>query len=102
MFIKCIPYFAIVTLEYGIGLITGMPIIAGYAGFSPLFFYTFTPYFAVSAAVTVWGYHLTDRYYLGAAVNAMLFAWVCNSCVEVGQSWEFSGRGLNGSNQTSL
>jgi dienelactone hydrolase len=76
MFIKCIPYFAIVTLEYGIGLITGMPIIGGYAGFSLLFFYAFTPYFAVSAAVTVWGYHLTDRYYLGAAVNAMLFAWV--------------------------
>jgi uncharacterized protein YutE (UPF0331/DUF86 family) len=28
--------------------------------------------------------------------------WLCNSCVEVGQSWTFSSRGLNSSNQTSL
>ena len=83
MFIKCIPYLSIVILEYGFGLITGMPIIVGYAGFSLLFFYAFTPYFATSAVVTVWGYHLTDHYYLGAAVNAMLFAWVLAAALPI-------------------
>jgi hypothetical protein len=76
MFIKCILYFAVIAVDYGVGLATGRPLFPTLTGFSLLFLYAFVPYFAVSTVITAWGYRLTDRYYLGAMVNGLLFAWI--------------------------
>lgn len=76
MFIKCILYFAVIVIDYGVGLATGRPLFPTLLGFSLLFFYAFVPYFAVSTVITAWGYRVTDHYYLGAMLNAMLFAWI--------------------------
>lgn len=76
IFIKCVLYFAVVGIEYGVGLATGRPLLAGILGFSLLFFYAFAPWFIVSTAIIAWGYRLTNRYYLGAMINGMLFAWI--------------------------
>jgi hypothetical protein len=76
MFIKCILYFAVIVIDYGVGLTTGRPLFVGLLGFSLLFFYAFVPYFATSTVITAWGYRVTDHHYLGAMLNALLFAWV--------------------------
>ncbi|MFX1602313.1 MAG: alpha/beta hydrolase [Promethearchaeota archaeon] len=74
--IKCSPYFILLLLHYGFGMITGLALVPGMLGFSFLFFYAFAPWFVVSTIVLVWGHHLTGRYWLGAIVNAVFFSWV--------------------------
>ena len=76
MFLKCWPFVVLIAIEFGLGLLLGVPVVPGLIGYSFLFFYAFTPWFAVSAVITVYAYRSTGRYYLGAIVNALLFAWL--------------------------
>jgi dienelactone hydrolase len=76
MFLKCWPFVVLISIEFGLGLLLGIPVVPGIIGYSFLFFYAFTPWFAVSAVITIWSYRSTNRYYLGALVNALLFAWL--------------------------
>jgi hypothetical protein len=45
-------------------------------GFSWLFFYAFTPWFAVCALITMFAYRMTGNRWLGAMINAILCAWL--------------------------
>ncbi|UCE09134.1 MAG: alpha/beta fold hydrolase [Candidatus Thorarchaeota archaeon] len=76
MFIKCIPYLIIISFEYGLGVITGVPVVPSMVGFTFLFFYAFTLWFAVATIVILWGYRLTGDYYVGAILNALMFGWL--------------------------
>jgi hypothetical protein len=77
--IKCIPYLALIAIEFLGGLIAGAPVIPGMIGYSWLFFYAFTPWFAVCTLITMFGYRLTGNRWLGAMVNAMICAWLLAS-----------------------
>ncbi|RDE10864.1 MAG: hypothetical protein C4K48_12725 [Candidatus Thorarchaeota archaeon] len=79
VFIKCIPYLALIAIEFLGGLIAGAPVIPGMIGYSWLFFYAFTPWFAVCTLITMFGYRLTGNRWLGAMVNAMICAWLLAS-----------------------
>ncbi|MGY5860857.1 MAG: alpha/beta fold hydrolase [Candidatus Thorarchaeota archaeon] len=74
--IKSGPYFILLIMQYGFGLITGLPLLPGMIGFSFLFFYAFAPWFVITTIFIVWGHHLTGHHYLGPMVNAFLFSWV--------------------------
>jgi len=74
--IKCGPYFILLIVQYGFGLITGLPLLPGMIGFSFLFFYAFAPWFVITTVFIVWGHHLTGHHYLGPMVNALLFSWI--------------------------
>jgi len=76
MIIKCYPFAILIAFEYGLGYLLGYPVVPGIIGYTFLFFYAFAPWFAVSAVITVWSYRSTERYYLGAFINAILFAWM--------------------------
>jgi dienelactone hydrolase len=76
MFLKCWPFVVLIAIEFGLGLLLGIPVVPGIIGYSFLFFYAFTPWFAVSAVITVYSYRSTKRFYLGALVNSLLFAWL--------------------------
>ena len=76
MFLKCWPFVILIGIEFGLGLLLGIPVVPGIIGYSFLFFYAFTPWLAVSAVITVWAYRSTERYYLGAMMNALLFGWL--------------------------
>ncbi|MDF1537316.1 MAG: alpha/beta fold hydrolase [Candidatus Thorarchaeota archaeon] len=76
MLIKCYPFVILIGIEFGLGMLLGYPVIPGIIGYSFLFFYAFAPWFAVSAVITIWSYRSTDRYYLGALINALFFAWM--------------------------
>ncbi|MHA2117511.1 MAG: alpha/beta hydrolase [Candidatus Thorarchaeota archaeon] len=77
--IKCSPYFILLMLSYGYGMITGFALLPDMIGFSFLFFYAFAPWFAITTVVIVWGHHLTGQHWLGPLVNAVLFSWVIAS-----------------------
>ncbi len=81
--IKCGPYFVLLALDYGFGLVTGFPLLPGMLGFSFLFFYAFTPWFVVTTVVLVWGHHLTGHHWLGTMVNALAFSWVLASLLAI-------------------
>jgi hypothetical protein len=76
VFMKCIPYVILISIELGIGLLTGVAVIPGIIGYSFLFFYAFLPWFAVGTVINVWCYRETNNYYLGALINALLFGWI--------------------------
>ena len=77
--IKCIPYLALIAIEFLGGLIAGAPVVPGMIGYSWLFFYAFTPWFAICTVVTMFAYRLTGNRWLGAMVNAMICAWLLAS-----------------------
>jgi len=81
--IKSGPYFILLILHYGFGMITGQPLIPGFLGFSFLFFYAFAPWFVVTTVTILWGYHLTGRHWLGAVVTSLLFSWVLASMLPI-------------------
>jgi pimeloyl-ACP methyl ester carboxylesterase len=76
VFIKTVPYLILVLYEYVGGLVAGTAVVPGMIGFSWLFFYAFTPWFAVCTVITMYGYRVTGNRWLGAMVNAMLCAWL--------------------------
>lgn len=79
MFIKCIPYLLLIAFEFGGGLLTGTALVPGMIGYSFLFFYAFTPWFAVATVITLWAYRLTGNHYLGAILNGLICAWLLAS-----------------------
>ena len=76
VFIKCIPFVLLISIELGGGLLLGVPLIPGIIGYSFLFFYAFVPWFGVASIVTVWCYRETGTFYLGAIINGLLFGWM--------------------------
>ncbi len=76
MIIKCYPFAILVGYEYILGYLLGFSVVPGIIGYSFLFFYAFTPWFAVSAVISVYCYRSTNQYYLGAFIKALLFAWM--------------------------
>jgi pimeloyl-ACP methyl ester carboxylesterase len=76
VFIKCLPYLILIAIEFVGGLIAGTSILPGLIGFSWLFFYAFTPWFAVCALITMFAYRVTGNIWLGAMINAILCAWL--------------------------
>jgi len=76
VFMKCIPYVILISIELGIGLLTGVAVIPGIIGYSFLFFYAFLPWFAVGTIINVWSYRETNNYYLGALINGLFFGWI--------------------------
>jgi pimeloyl-ACP methyl ester carboxylesterase len=76
VFIKCLPYLILIAFEFIGGLILGAPILPSMIGFSWLFFYAFTPWFAVCTVITMFAYRLTGSRWLGAIINAILCAWL--------------------------
>ncbi|MFW9849700.1 MAG: alpha/beta hydrolase [Candidatus Thorarchaeota archaeon] len=79
IFLKCWPLVLLLGIEFGVGMLTGIPIIPGAIGFTFLFFYAFTPWMAVSAVITVWAFRATDQYYFGAILNGILNGWITAS-----------------------
>jgi len=75
-FIKCIPYLLLIAMQMGVGLLTGFPVAQGLIGFSFLFFFAFTPWFAVGAVIIVFCYKMTGNYYLAAILNGLIFGWM--------------------------
>ncbi len=76
IFIKCVPYFILLCIEFFGGLILGLPVIPSLIGYTFLFFYAFTPWFAVACVITTWCYRETNNYFLGASINGILFGWI--------------------------
>ncbi len=76
VFIKCIPFVLLISIELGGGLLLGVPLIPDIMGYSFLFFYAFVAWFAVASVVTVWCYRETGTFYLGAIINGLLFGWI--------------------------
>jgi pimeloyl-ACP methyl ester carboxylesterase len=76
VFIKCFPYLILIAFEFIGGLILGAPVLPGIIGFSWLFFYAFTPWFAVCSVITMFGYRVTGSRWLGAMIDAILCAWL--------------------------
>jgi pimeloyl-ACP methyl ester carboxylesterase len=79
IFIKCIPYVLLIAFEFGGGFLTGTALVPGMIGFSFLFFYAFTPWFAVATVITLWAYRLTGNSYVGAILNGLICAWLLAS-----------------------
>jgi pimeloyl-ACP methyl ester carboxylesterase len=79
MFIKCIPYVLLIAFEFGGGLLAGTALVPGMIGYSFLFFYAFTPWFAVATVITMWTYRLTGNSYVGAILNGLICAWLLAS-----------------------
>ncbi len=76
VFIKCLPYLILIAFEFVGGLILGAPILPSMIGFSWLFFYAFTPWFAICTVITMFAYRVTGSRWLGAMINAILCAWL--------------------------
>ncbi|MFO7835143.1 MAG: alpha/beta hydrolase [Candidatus Thorarchaeota archaeon] len=76
VFAKVLPYLLVISLQYGVGLATGVPIVQGLIGFSFLFFYAFAPWFTVSIVISVWTYRATRDELVGILLNSLLFAWL--------------------------
>ncbi|MBD3157937.1 MAG: alpha/beta fold hydrolase [Candidatus Lokiarchaeota archaeon] len=73
---KVLPYFVVISIQYGVGLATGVPIVPGLIGFSFLFFYAFAPWFMVAVILSIWTYRATGDELVGALLNSLLFAWM--------------------------
>ena len=83
VFIKTIPYLILILFEYVGGFVAGAAVVPGIIGFSWLFFYAFTPWFAVCTVITMYAYRVTGNRWLGAMVNAMLCAWLLASILSI-------------------
>lgn len=83
MFIKTLPYLIMIGIEFGGGMLTGIPLIPGMIGYSFLFFYAFTPWFAVATVITMFGYRLTNNHYIGAILNALICAWLLATILSI-------------------
>ena len=79
IFIKILPYALILIIQLTISILIGSPFISGMIGFYLLFFWIFTPFFIITTFITAWTYYLTERVYLGAVLNAMIFSWTLAS-----------------------
>ena len=88
VFIKCLPYLILIAIEFVGGLITGASILPGLIGFSWLFFYAFTPWFAVCTLITIFAYRVTGSRWLGAMINAILCAWLLATILPLFISFE--------------
>ena len=77
--VKTLPYLILILFEFVGGLLAGAPVVPGIIGYSWLFFYAFTPWFAVCTVITMYGYRVTGNRWLAAMVNAMLCAWLLAS-----------------------
>ena len=83
VFIKTIPYFALIVFEFVGGFLAGAPLVPGMIGYSWLFFYAFTPWFAICTVITMFAYRVTGNRWLGALVNALLCAWLLASILSI-------------------
>jgi pimeloyl-ACP methyl ester carboxylesterase len=79
VFIKTIPYLLLIAFEFVGGYLAGAPLVPGIIGYSWLFFYAFTPWFAICTVITMFAYRRTGNRWLGAMVNAFLCAWLLAS-----------------------
>lgn len=79
VFIKTIPYLFLIGFEFVGGFLAGASLVPGIIGFSWLFFYAFTPWFAICTVITMFAYRVTGNRWLGAMVNALLCAWLLAS-----------------------
>ncbi|MHA1137307.1 MAG: alpha/beta hydrolase [Candidatus Thorarchaeota archaeon] len=79
IFIKTIPYLFLIGFEFVGGYLAGAPLVPGIIGYSWLFFYAFTPWFAICTVFTMYAYQRTGNRWLGAMVNALLCAWLLAS-----------------------
>lgn len=79
VFIKTIPYLILIAFEFVGGYLAGAPVVPGMIGYSWLFFYAFTPWFAICTVITMYAYRMTGNRWLGAMVNALLCAWLLAS-----------------------
>ncbi|MGY5859092.1 MAG: alpha/beta fold hydrolase [Candidatus Thorarchaeota archaeon] len=79
VFIKTIPYLLLIGFEFVGGYLAGAPLVPGIIGYSWLFFYAFTPWFAICTVITMFAYRVTGNRWLGAMVNALLCAWLLAS-----------------------
>jgi hypothetical protein len=76
VFIKTIPFLIMIAFEYLGGLLAGTSLVPEMIGFSWLFFYAFTPWFAVCAAIIAFAYRLTGKHWLGPILSALICAWL--------------------------
>jgi pimeloyl-ACP methyl ester carboxylesterase len=81
--IKTFPYLILIAFEFVGGFIAGAPLVPGIIGYSWLFFYAFTPWFAVCTVITLFAYRMTGNRWLGAMVNALLCAWLLASILAI-------------------
>ncbi len=79
VFIKTIPYLILIGFEFIGGYLAGAPLVPGIIGYSWLFFYAFTPWFAICTVITMFGYRVTGNRWFGAMLNALLCAWLLAS-----------------------
>lgn len=79
MLVKTFPYLILILFEFVGGFLAGAAVVPGMIGYSWLFFYAFTPWFAVCTVITMYCYRLTGNRWLGAMLNAMLCAWLLAS-----------------------
>jgi pimeloyl-ACP methyl ester carboxylesterase len=75
LLIKCIPYVALLGLQFGFAFLTGTLLFPGLIGFMLLFLWGLLPMFALSACITTLSYTLTNRIYVGAWLNALITSW---------------------------
>ena len=81
--VKTVPYLILILFEFVGGFLAGTSVVPGIVGFSWLFFYAFTPWFAVCTVITYFGYRVTGNRWLGAMVNAMICAWLLASILSL-------------------
>jgi pimeloyl-ACP methyl ester carboxylesterase len=75
LFIKCTPYVALLTLQFGFAFLTGTLLFPGLIGFMLLFLWGLLPMLALSTCITTLSYALTNRIYVGAWTNALVISW---------------------------
>jgi pimeloyl-ACP methyl ester carboxylesterase len=83
VFIKTFPYLILIAFEFVGGFLAGAPLVPGMIGYSWLFFYAFTPWFAICTVITMFAYRVTGNRWLGAMVNAILCAWLLASILSI-------------------
>lgn len=81
--IKCLPYVILATIKFGTGYFFGITVFPGMIGFTIGFLYTVIPLLAISAAITIWSYELTENHYLGTFLNGFLLSWIMASILSI-------------------
>ncbi|MFX0051231.1 MAG: alpha/beta hydrolase [Candidatus Hermodarchaeota archaeon] len=81
--IKCFPYFLILMIQLIEGYILRSAYISGMIGFFLLFLWMFTPFFVISTVILAWSYQHTERVYIGAFLNALIFSWTLSSILSL-------------------
>jgi dienelactone hydrolase len=77
--VKVSPYLAVLLLQYVPFVLFGFQLFPSFAGFLIEFFWLLTPIFVISTACSWWFHRSTSRIGLGAAFNALIFAWIAAS-----------------------